>query len=197
DQIWIGEKLGVDTTPVMELLTEAKLAIETGKFAGVPDLIKGAGRTLSGIVSPRLADRFRDLQTEVVFAQEGLHVVLGPLPERLQEVERSRIAGDVLQAARLFLAQEEDLNQRKSMHRELLNVTYLIDAGLSKATESRLDASEARKLLDESIRMRATDYAGALAKARECLASLQALLKNVEPSPSPPTWPFRRSPGSP
>jgi len=77
------------------------------------------------------------------------------------------------------------------------NVTYLIDAGLSKASEAHLDASEPRKLLDESIRLRATDYAAALAKARECLASLQLILKAIEPQPGPPSWPFRRSPGSP
>ncbi len=100
-------------------------------------------------------------------------------------------------AARLLLAQEEELNQRKSMHRELLNVTYLIDAGLSKATEAHLDVAEARKLLDESIRLRATDYPGALGKARESLASLQAVLKSIEPAVSPAAWPFRRAPGSP
>jgi hypothetical protein len=197
DQIWIGEKLGVDTTPVMELLSEAKRSIETGKFPGVPEQIAAARSTLNGIVGPRLADRWKELQTEVVFAQEGLHVILGPVPERLQEVDRLRSAGDALAAARLFLAQEEELNQRKSMHRELLNVTYLIDAGLSKASEARLDVAEARKLLDESIRLRATDYAQALAKARESLASIQSVLKAVEPTPVTPAWPFRRSPGEP
>ncbi|HTT26440.1 MAG TPA: hypothetical protein VMH90_05720, partial [Thermoplasmata archaeon] len=197
DQIWIGEKLGADTTPVMELLSEARQAIEAGKFAGVPDLLKSAGRTLGEIAAPRLGDRLRDLQTEVVFAQEGLHVTLGPVPDRLAEVEKLRGGGDTLAAARLLLAQEEELNQRKSMHRELLNVTYLIDAGLSKASEAHLDAGEARKLLDESIRLRATDYPGALAKAREALAALQAVLRSVEPAASPSPWPFRRSPGAP
>lgn len=195
DRIWVGEKLGVDTTPVMELLSEARLALEGSNFASIPELAQRADRALGTILLPRVADRARDLQTEVVFAQEGLHVLLGPIPDRMAEVERLRSAGDAVAAGRLLLAQEEELNQRKSMHRELLNLHYLIDAALSKASERRLDASEARKLLDESIRARAADYAAALEKARAALALLQALVKDSEGSSPPPMlWPFKRPP---
>jgi hypothetical protein len=198
DQVWVGEKLSVDTTPIMELMTEAKQALEGSRFPQVPGIIEKAEKSLGRIVGPRLVDRLRELQTEVVFAQDGLHVLLGPIPEKLGEVEWLRANGKVLDAGRLLLAQEEDLNQRKSMHRELLNLHYLIDAALTRAGERHIDASEPRRLLDESMRARGTDYPAALAKARESLGALQALLKSTDGSPAAaPLWPFRRPPTSP
>ncbi len=196
DRIWVGEKLGLDTTPVMELLTEARIALDGRQFPRVAPLLEQADGMLARIVGPKLGDRAKDLQTEVVFAQEGLHVILGPIPERLAEGERLRAAGQLVAAGRLLLETEADLNQRKSMHRELLNLHYLIDAGLAAATEAHLDTSEARRLLDESIRARETDYALALEKARASHAALQRLLKPADAAPPPPAlWPFRKPPG--
>ena len=56
-----------------------------------------------------------------------------------------------------------------------------------------MDTGAARRLLDESIRIRASDYGAALEKAREALALLQGQLKGTE---SPTFWPFKRPPAS-
>lgn len=102
-----------------------------------------------------------------------------------------------------MLKTEEELNLRKSLHRELMNLHYLIDAALTKAHELRVDTSEARALLAESLRLRETDYSAALEKAREALRKLQSagvgMVEGVVP-PSPaanPFWPFRRPPSEP
>ncbi len=194
ERIWVGEKLGGETRPVMELLSEARLALDAGQFPRVAPLLERADGALAQIVAPRVSDRLRELQTELVFAEQGLHVVLGPIPERLAEVERRATGGEAVAAGRLLLEQEQDLNQRKSMHRELLNLSYLIDAGLAKAAEASLDVAEARKLLDESMRARATDYALALEKARGAHAELQRLLRAADTAGGPGAWPFRRPP---
>ncbi|MCI4318169.1 MAG: hypothetical protein L3J96_06485, partial [Thermoplasmata archaeon] len=68
----------------------------------------------------------------------------------------------------------------------------LIDSALAKAAEKHVDTTDARKLLEESIRARVDDYQKALDKARESLKLLQGQAK---PPESPATfWPFRRQP---
>ena len=77
---------------------------------------------------------------------------------------------------------------------------YLIDAALARGHERRIDTEPARALLSESIRLRETDYAAALEKAREALRKLHetgAGQAEAAPAPASPIWPFRRPPTEP
>ena len=139
----------------------------------------------------------KELQTELRFAEEGLHVSVGPVRVRMKEIDDLDRSGRLLEAARLLLKAEEELNLRKSLHRELMNLHYLIDAALARAHERHLDTEAARALLQESIRLRETDYAAALEKAREALRKLHetgAGQTEAAPPPATPIWPFRRPP---
>ncbi len=204
DRLWVGERLALDTTPVMQTFSEARVALDAGRPEEAEALLARASSALEPAVRDPFLRRLRDLQTEVNFAQEGLHVRVGPTRDRLQEVEKLEHSGQLLDAARLLLKVEEELNLRKSLHRELTNLHYLIDAALTKAHELRVDTTEARALLNESLRLRETDYAAALEKARLALRKLQGEgvgpSEATAPAPAPvanPFWPFRRPPSEP
>jgi hypothetical protein len=192
DRLWIGERLGLDTTPVMELFSEGKLALEAGNVAPVPGVLERADQALAKLVQSRLGDKLREVRTEMDFARDGLHVIVGAIPEELTQAEELQSTGKYVAAAQMVLLAEQNLNSRKSMHRELLNIHYLIDAALSRATERHVPTDEARALLDESIQLRSTDYAAALQRARHSLAILQGLLKTPESATG--FWPFKRPP---
>jgi hypothetical protein len=211
-QLWVGERLGLDTTPVMQTFSEARSAADAGKLEDAERLVVGALPALERAVREPFGRRLKDVSTELNFAQEGLHVSAGPVAERMREVEVLDRTGRVLDAAKLLLTAEEDLNLRKSLHRELLNLNYLIDAALARAQQAGVDSSAARQLLAESIRLRESDYAAALEKAREALRTLQqepavgaggaapsATTSGSATSASAPSttqsfWPFRRPP---
>jgi len=204
DRLWVGERLALDTTPVMQTFSEARVALDAGRPDEAEALLARATSALEPAVREPFVRRWRDLQTEVNFAQEGLHVRVGPVRDRLLQVESLDRSGQLLDAARLLLKTEEELNLRKSLHRELTNLHYLIDAALTRAHELRVDTSEVRALLAESLRLRETDYAAALEKAREALRKLQhegvGTTEGVSTGPSPaanPFWPFRRPPSEP
>ncbi|MFZ1023084.1 MAG: hypothetical protein WAN87_02995, partial [Thermoplasmata archaeon] len=113
--------------------------------------------------------------------------------------EERAAAGAPIEAARLLLAAEEDLSRRKALHRELLNLHYLIDAAIARALERKLDVSRARLLLEESIRLREQDYGQALERARESHHVLQEMLKTNEPVVPTTTsgfWPFKKPPAA-
>jgi hypothetical protein len=188
----------------MQTFSEARVALDAGRPDEAEALLARATSALEPTVREPYTRRWRELQTEINFAQEGLHVKVGPIRERLQQVEELDRSGQLLDAARLLLKIEEELNLRKSLHRELMNLHYLIDAALTKAHELRVDTSEARALLAESLRLRETDYSAALEKAREALRKLQSegvgTVEGTVPAPSPasnPFWPFRRPPSEP
>lgn len=204
DRLWVGERLAIDTTPVMQTFSEARVALDAGRPDEAEALLSRATSALEPTVREPFTRRWRELQTEMNFAQEGLHVRIGPIRDRLQQVEQLDRSGQLLDAARLLLKTEEELNLRKSLHRELLNLHYLIDAALTRAHELRVDTSEARALLAESLRLRESDYAAALEKAREALRKLQSdgigLPEGAAPAAAPaanPFWPFRRPPTEP
>jgi len=205
DRLWVGERLALDTTPVMQTFSEARVALDAGRPEEAEALLARATSALEPAVREPFVRRWRELQTEMNFAQEGLHVRIGPVRERLQQVEELDRSGQLLEAARLLLKTEEELNLRKSLHRELLNLHYLIDAALTRAHELRVDTSEARALLAESLRLRDTDYQAALDKAREALRKLQSAGVGTTPEASAPAaapaanpfWPFRRPPSEP
>jgi hypothetical protein len=199
DRLWVGERLGVDTTPVMQTFSEARVAIDTGRLESAEAILSRATAMLEPTIREPFARRSKEVQTEVTFAEEGLHVSVGPIRERFKEVEELDRSGRILDAARLLLKLEEELNLKKSLHRELMNLHYLIDAALARASERHLDTTAARALLTESIRLRDTDYPAALEKAREALRKLQAegTVVPETPAPAPVTstfWPFRRPP---
>ena len=130
---------------------------------------------------------------------------VGSVRDRLRAIEELERGDRLLEAARQLLAAEEELALRKSLHRELMNLHYLIDAALARAQERRIDTTEARQLLAESIRLREQDYAAALAKAREALRRLQEEGAGAPEAAAPPAaapaanplWPFRRPPTEP
>ncbi len=206
-QLWIGERLGLDTTPVMQTFSEARSAADAGKLEEASRRLAEALPALERAVRDPVAQRLKDLTTELNFAQEGLHVSVGPLTERIREVDALVRDAHLLDAARGLLAVEEELNLRKSLHRELLNLHYLIDAALVRAQQNHIDTGPARQLLAESIRLRDSDYAAALEKARAALRLLQgetapgggaaATAPAATPKPASAFWPFRRPPSEP
>ena len=202
DRLWVGERLGVDTTRVMQTFSEARGAVDSGRLDNAEVILGRATAMLEPSIREPFARRSKELQTEVTFAQEGLHVSVGGVRERLKEVEELDRSGHILDAARLLLKVEEELNLRKSLHRELLNLHYLIDAALARANERHLDTTAAHALLTESIRLRDSDYPAALEKAREALRKLQEEgAVSTEGTAGAPVassfWPFRRPPSEP
>ena len=199
DRLWVGERLGVDTTPVMQTFSEARVAIDADRLQDAEAVLARAAQALEPTIREPFVRRLKEAQTEVMFADEGLHVSVGPVRVRLKEVEELDRGGRLIDAARTLLRTEEELNLRKSLHRELMNLHYLIDAALARAHERRLDTGPARALLGESIRLRETDYTAALEKAREALKKLQeaGAGQTEAAAPAPPIWPFRRPPSEP
>lgn len=194
ESLLVGEKLGVDTTPVMQLFSEAKLALQAGKTDPVGGLLDKATVSLGTIIKPRVTDKLRDVRAEFVFARDGLNVMLGSVGETLDGIPRLVERGEFVDAARMLLASEEQINQRKTQQRELTNLHYLVDTALSQARARSLDTSKAQEFLAASIQARSTDYGLALEKARQAHEALRALLK---PPETPTTfWPFRRAPGT-
>ncbi len=199
DRLWVGERLGIDTTPMMQTFSEARVALDAGRLGEAETVLSRAALSLEPAVREPFSRKLKELQTEVTFAEEGLHVSAGPVRARLKEVDEFDRAGRLLDAGRLLLKTEEELNLRKSLHRELMNLHYLIDAALARAHDRHVDTAPARALLSESIRLRETDYAAALEKAREALRKLQQS-GGVASEPAPaasPIWPFRRPPSEP
>jgi len=199
DRLWVGERLRVDTTPVMQLFGEARLALDGGRFDEARTLLDRATESLIETVRPALTRRRKELASEVAFAEGGLHVTVGPVKEILKQAEELAAVGKLLEAARGILKAEEELGLRKSLHRELTTLHYLLDAALARASERGIDATEARRLLAESLQLRATDYAAAMEKAREALRVLQrqGISVNEPATPLPGSiWPFRRPPTS-
>jgi hypothetical protein len=221
ERLWVGERLGVDTTPVMQTFSEARVALDAGRLSEAEALFLRATESLEQAIVEPFNRRQAELLTEMNFAADGLRVSVGPVRQRYADIEALANAGQRLEASRLLLAAEEELALRKSLHRELMNLHYLIDAALGRAGERRTDTTEARALLAESIRLRETDYPAALEKARDALRRLQgetvpapaapaaepaaapaaAPAESAEPAPaasssssSTPFWPFRRNP---
>jgi hypothetical protein len=219
EQLWVGERLGVDTTPMMQTFSEARVSLDAGRLDEAETLFARGTEALAHAVKEPFVRRRSELLTEINFAAEGLRVSVGPVRVRFEEIERLEKEGKYLEGGRVVLAVDEELNLRKSLHRELMNLHYLIDAALARASERRVDTSEARALLAESIRLRDQDYPAALEKARDALRRLQGETP-VPPTPAPapepvpapaaavpaetpapassssssPFWPFRRPP---
>ncbi len=199
DRLWIGERLGLDTTPVMQAFSEARGALEAGRFDPAEESLAKAREMLDETAKGPLTRRRKELETEVTFAEEGLHVAVGPVKARLKEADRLLQSGAITEAGKIVLKAVEEVNQRKALHRELTNLHYLLDAALSRASELGVDASEARRLLAESLRLRESDYPAALEKAREALRTLRDRGVTVTDTAAPATSsgilsPFRRSP---
>ena len=201
DRLWVGERLGVDTTPAMQTFGEARAAVDSGRLGEATAHLARASAALEESVRGPLQRRRKEVASEVTFAEEGLHVSVGPVKEQLQAADDLLTSGRVLEGGARLLKVEEDLNLRKSLHRELTNLHYLIDAALARAEEREIDTTKARALLTESLRLRANDYPAALEKARDALKLLQAegvvVGEATAAAAAPaatPFWPFRRPP---
>ena len=199
ERLWVGEKLGLEPRPVMQTFSEAKQAIDSGHLESVPVWLMKGNQLLEELVKGRLESRLKEVHTEFTFARDGLRVAVEPIAALLKQVDERTAAGAPIEAARALLEAEEELSRRKALHRELLNLHYLIDAAIARANERHLDVTEARRLLEESIRLREEDYTKALERAREAHHVLQEMLKSSEPVISTTAtgfWPFKKPPAA-
>ncbi|MGD0257263.1 MAG: hypothetical protein ABSB90_05215, partial [Thermoplasmata archaeon] len=204
----------------MQTFSEARVALDSGRLGEGEALYRRATESLERSVVEPFDRRLSGLLTEINFAADGLRVSVGPVREEYEKIDALAKSNQHLEGGRRLLAAEENLALRKSLHRELMNLHYLIDAALGRAAERRVDTTEARALLAESVRLRDTDYPAALEKARDALRRLQgdvpppAALPSAEAAPastpapatspessstsggggSTPFWPFRRNP---
>jgi hypothetical protein len=194
DRLWVGERLGLDTTPAMQRFSEARAAVDQGQFEAVSKAVDQGLSALDEVIQAGLATHLRQVETELHFARDGLHVQLGDLAERLANVQSLAANRELVAAGRLLLSSEEELERRKSYQRELANVFYLIEAGLRRAADARLDTTEARRRFDASTREAARDYPAAIEQARAALKLLEGMLKSSEPSTA--FWPFKRPPSA-
>lgn len=176
-RLWTGERLGVDTTPVMEVFSEAKLALDAKRFDLVPTLLQRGASHLESLVRRRVEEKLKEAEAELLFARDGLHVTLGTLAEQLEKSRAALVDGRPVESARLLLDAVEELGRRKALHRELTNLHYLVDAAIARAQERRLDVTIPRTLLAESVKLRSEDYGPALERARQALARLQEMLR--------------------
>jgi hypothetical protein len=193
ERLWVGERLGLDTTPAMERFSEAQISLNAGQLEAVERQVRDGTTALEGLIREGITRRLKQVETELYYARDGLRIRIGDLDERVGSVGPMVESGRLVEAGRTVLAVEEDLNQRKALHGQLKNLHYLIEAALRRAQASRLETSEARRLYEASVREAAEDYAGAIAKARSALKLVEGLLRASEP----PTafWPFKRPPG--
>lgn len=190
DRLWVGERLGLDTTPAMERFSEARMALDQGRLDAVEGTVQEGNASLDSLIREGISNRSKQVETELLYARDGLRVRIGDMAEQLGSVDAIAQEGRLVDAGRVLLSVEEDLNQRKSLHRQLMNLHYLIEAALRRASDAHLDSGESRRLFEASIRESATNYAEAIAKARAALKLVEGLLKASEP----PTafWPFKR-----
>ena len=197
DRLWVGERLGVDTTPMMKAFGDARVALEAGNPSEAAKLLDGASDALAEAIRSPLTRRKKDVQSEVAFAEGGLHVAVEPVKTRLRDAEAEGTAGRLVDAARLVLQAEEELNLRKSLHRELTNLHYLLETALARAEEQGVDATRSRALLAESLQLAPSDYVQALERAREALRLLReegVAEGDAAPGASRTVWPFVRPP---
>ena len=91
-QLWVGERLGLDTTPVMQTFSEARSATDAGKLEEASRLLAEALPALVKAVREPFSRRLKEVATELNFAQEGLHVERRTRP-RASPRDRSARAG--------------------------------------------------------------------------------------------------------
>ena len=169
ERVLLGERLGVDTTPVMEIFTEAKLDLAAGKNAESQEKRRRSEETLDGLFRQRVPERLQELTSEVAFAREGLGVEVGSLEALLKEVEGSVGAGKFAEAARSLVQVESELNRLKGMHHRLASLRYMIEAALNRRAGSGADVSGLRDRLTSISTSGAGGYDEALQQAQKLL----------------------------
>ncbi len=169
ERVLLGERLGVDMTPVMEVFSEAKMELTAGNLETSAALRARTEETLLGLLRQRLPERSQALNSETAFAKEGLGVEVGPVEVLLRRVESQQSAGEVYPAALGLVEAEGELNRRRGLHHRLTNLQYMVEAVLAQAEEGHQDVGALRERLKEAMALRSEDYERALKASQEVL----------------------------
>ncbi|MDE1819922.1 MAG: hypothetical protein KGJ23_04855 [Euryarchaeota archaeon] len=183
-RVLLGERLGVDMTPVMESFSEVKMNLKSGPIEPMMVQLAKCEESLSKLLGTRLTDRSTELAGETAFARDGLSMEVAPVERMLREVETLQGSGDVVGAARRLVEAETELAKRKELHWQLTNTQYMIDQKLATLTDRKVDVGAVRDLLGEALKARQTDYAKALELSQKALDELRKLLNEGSPAGS-------------
>ncbi len=169
ERVLLGERLGVDMTPVMEVFSEAKMELTAGNLEASTACRVRTEETLVSRLRQRLPERWQALNSEIAFAKEGLGVEVGPVEALLNRVESQQNAGEVYAAALGLVEAEGELNRRKGLHHRLTNLQYMVEAALAQAEGGHRDVGALRGRLKEALALRSEDYERALKASQEVL----------------------------
>ncbi len=181
-RVLLGERLGVDMTPVMESFSEVKMNLKSGPLDTMMAQLAKCEESLSKLLVTRLTDRTTELAGEAAFARDGLSMEVGPVEQMLRVVETLQGSGDVVGAARKLVEAEGELAKRKELHWQLTNTQYMIDQKLATLTDRKVDVGGIRDLLGEALKARQTDYTKALEISQKALDELRRLLNEGTPA---------------
>ncbi len=181
-RVLLGERLGVDMTPVMETFSEIKMNLKSGPIEPLQAELAKCEQSLAELLGTRLTDRVTELAGEAAFARDGLSMEVGPVERMLRDVETLQGSGDTVAAARKLVEAEGELARRKELHWQLTNTQYMIDQKLATLTDRKVDVGPIRELLGEALRARQSDYGKALELSQKALDELRKLLNEGSPA---------------
>lgn len=171
------ERLGLDFTPIIEKISEAKSAVQEGNLPDALSRVHQGTTLLDSLVRDAVPEKLKEFRKKVQRARDQLNVSVTGLEAKVAEAERLLAEEQIIPAAQAIMAVETELNQRKGWQTELNNLQSILVSLIEQAESEHVDASQVTSMMDEAVTLKNQgDYRAALDKLRTGLEQLKRLL---------------------
>jgi hypothetical protein len=174
------ERLGLDFTPIIEKISEAKNALQESNLNGALGKTHEASVLLDSMIRAAVPEKLKEFHKKLQRARDQLNVSVAGLEEKTSEAESLLSENNFVAAAQAIMGIEQALNQRKAWQTELINLQSLLVSRIEQAEAERVDTTQITVLMDEAVGLKNRgDYPSALERLRTGLEELKRVLPPV------------------
>ncbi len=171
------ERLGLDFTPIIERISEAKTAVQGDDLDGATGKLGQAFLMLDAMIRESVPAKAKDFRKRILRARDQLNVSTTGMEELVAESERLLSSGEPVRSARTLMDAENELNNRKGWQTELMNLQSILVSLTEQAEADSIDTVSVTKLMEEAVSLKTRgDYKSALEKLRAGQEEIRRLL---------------------
>jgi len=162
----MGRRQGVDPSPVLRKVSEAKTQLEAENFDSAFLLVEEARKSAQTLTGDRVSERLREAEATVLHAKR-MGADTGGADDSLRRAGAALLDSDFERALLLIEEGQGKVESRRLIEKRFVDLTYKAESTIRRARKFGLDVRAAEQALSLAIGAKKSDIARATVHAEE------------------------------
>lgn len=181
EYVEVCRRLGVDESPALKRISEAKAHLEGENFESAFHLIQEGKKAARDALSHRVRESIEQTRGTIEHARK-IGAEVGDADELVKTAEEALAAGQFEQALRHIEDAQGRVEGDRAVEKRFVELTFKAESSIRNARKYGIEVKAAEAMLQRAIRMKPDDLAQAILRAEEAYRAAWEAVEAFAPS---------------